>query len=878
MARVSIDEMILKDTADAIRAKGGDDELMSPTSFASAITAIPTMEVTIDKTLTQEDQAAEAKATGDRIAEEATARAAADTALQQSIAAETAARTSAVNTEIANRENGDTFLQTQINQIIAPSGEAPSAAEVENARIDVDGVTHTTLGEAIREQVGELNNALDDNFSLADYVDLNTVEMTEGSYLSATGEIKTNANYLLSDYIELPDGVNTVAVNRNIYLPNSDTVYPQTSMVFWYRSDKTYIGTGTNAYSDNLLTSTLSNFYNAKYVRINFARYRVKNFARFGYFSDIKFVRYISESEDLNNITTPGIYIIPVPTGVDNTPFELNRVGWLTVYTAPFNNYCVQIYTTPRGQFTRATDSTGTWSSWRACEFGANVDALQSTDITDLNELAVNRVYLRGDTSTEVANLPFDSFLGTIVTFNGTGSSNPGTCQLAVSKANRIFTRRSWGSPESWNDWTEILSFDNISEVEGLLYEYTGHFTATETLQTDFILQPHTTYLVKFNTARTNTINVFGSGYTSSYKRANPWNDTVLFTNDGVKRYLSFYNPNGQLDTVNVTVFVPDSIAEKATDVPTVYRVTKTAVNGNYTSLSKCLYDLKDDNRPKIIEIWEGDYDIYSEYKELYDAGLLDVYTGNDPSMDYFPYCVWVPKNTHIIGKGIVRLKWMPDPSEVSITAVQCRCISPLNVAASCTIENVEVYCKNGRYCLHNDGLGKTEFTGAVQKYINCRFYKYPNDTEESSGLTYGFLPTTGFGIDRAMHHVYENCVFVNYASERAFYGHSRAAAVSGEKQSSDITLVNCVIDTDADRCIKFGNSASNRNIHIRTMFNGCYISGNVVSQREASGGLDCANGFDMQFLNCGDVSVKINDPDNPYPPKSYNTNLTIVS
>lgn len=190
MARVSIDEMILKDTADAIRAKGGDDELMSPTSFASAIKAIPTTEVTIDKTLTQEDQAAEAKAAGDAIAAEAAARAEADTALQQRIAAETAARTSAVNAEITNRESGDTLLQTQIDQIIAPSGEAPSAAEVENARIDVDGEVHATLGEAIREQVGNLKSAI---FSIINTDAVTIPDNTDFDTLTTTGNYKVSS-------------------------------------------------------------------------------------------------------------------------------------------------------------------------------------------------------------------------------------------------------------------------------------------------------------------------------------------------------------------------------------------------------------------------------------------------------------------------------------------------------------------------------------------------------------------------------------------------------------------------------------------------------------------------------------------------------------
>lgn len=48
-------------------------------------------------------------------------------------------------------------MQSQINQIVAPSGKAPSGAEVQNARIGADGVTYDTLGTAIRTQV---NNSI----------------------------------------------------------------------------------------------------------------------------------------------------------------------------------------------------------------------------------------------------------------------------------------------------------------------------------------------------------------------------------------------------------------------------------------------------------------------------------------------------------------------------------------------------------------------------------------------------------------------------------------------------------------------------------------------------------------------------------------------
>lgn len=89
----------------------------------------------------------------DKIAAETTERKQADSALGTRI-----------DNEAAARQNGDNNLQAQINQIVAPSGEAPSAAEVENARIDVDGVTHDTLGDAIRGQVNALKTSNDGAF------------------------------------------------------------------------------------------------------------------------------------------------------------------------------------------------------------------------------------------------------------------------------------------------------------------------------------------------------------------------------------------------------------------------------------------------------------------------------------------------------------------------------------------------------------------------------------------------------------------------------------------------------------------------------------------------------------------------------------------
>lgn len=106
------------------------------------------------------DLNAEVAARETAIAAETAARIAADNA-------ETAARIAAddtlqthINTEAQTRAAQDTNLQNQINQLVAPSGSAPSAAEVQNARVGANGLTYPTLGDAIRGQITDLDNQI----------------------------------------------------------------------------------------------------------------------------------------------------------------------------------------------------------------------------------------------------------------------------------------------------------------------------------------------------------------------------------------------------------------------------------------------------------------------------------------------------------------------------------------------------------------------------------------------------------------------------------------------------------------------------------------------------------------------------------------------
>lgn len=73
-----------------------------------------------------------------------------------------------VTQEISDRANADAALNTRIDQIVAPTGEAPNPAEITDARIGADGKTYNSLGTSIRTQIKNARNAInneDDYFS-----------------------------------------------------------------------------------------------------------------------------------------------------------------------------------------------------------------------------------------------------------------------------------------------------------------------------------------------------------------------------------------------------------------------------------------------------------------------------------------------------------------------------------------------------------------------------------------------------------------------------------------------------------------------------------------------------------------------------------------
>lgn len=406
---------------------------------------------------------------------------------------------------------------------------------------------------------------------------------------------------------------------------------------------------------------------------------------------------------------------------------------------------------------------------------------------------------------------------------------------------------------------------------------YTAAFTsANQVVSTDIPVKAGTVYHINAepysaSTIQESKINVFsnGSGGSANYViiRSDFTTADLVPAVDGM---ISLFNGHGYIGDITLTV--TSNLSRVVDDEPITYYVS--SAEGTYKSLTGLLLQLKDDKREKTIIVEGGDYDIFQEYKDLQSAGLIPAVPSSDydPSTGYVPYNVFIPDNTHIIGKGYVRLIYAPDAADT--TTNESKTLSPINVAGSMTIENVEIYCKNGRYCIHDDPVQDAQYSGARKKYINVKAIKDVND----SG--YGYSGCFGCGVSREMDYSFENCIFDNKISTsgaKTFYCHDRKV-VGGEniteKRSSRITAKNCVfLSTTGVYGVFFGNiGAADQGVHIRVSLDSCYTNAAIVSADDASNGSgNNANSFDIQVLFCKYANLVIRDANNQYAPQIYN-------
>lgn len=282
-----------------------------------------------------------------------------------------------------------------------------------------------------------------------------------------------------------------------------------------------------------------------------------------------------------------------------------------------------------------------------------------------------------------------------------------------------------------------------------------------------------------------------------------------------------------------------------------------------YKGLIQLFLHLAEDENEKTIFVDAGVYDIFKEYK---DAGVKSP-ADDVTAPDYFDYNVFLPLNTKLIGIGNVRLEFAPDAEEISYG--ESRTWAPLNILGACHIENIEIYCKNGRYCIHDDCHNKYPNTNHFYKHVRC-IYEL-GDTKD--GKILGFNNTIGFGMAQGCKFEFDDCTFqfVGGGNHSAFYLHESGR--ENPLNAPSLIIKNSLIlgSEDNEQVLRLQNLAS-ADLHILTRIESCYLLGGIYLTIYRK---DSAQHFDVTLINSGNPPQKIDrEEENCYPIKVFNSQL----
>lgn len=288
----------------------------------------------------------------------------------------------------------------------------------------------------------------------------------------------------------------------------------------------------------------------------------------------------------------------------------------------------------------------------------------------------------------------------------------------------------------------------------------------------------------------------------------------------------------------------------KKTEVYTV------GATGDFLSFTKCIRALKDNTNEKIIYIQSGYYDIFNE------IGGSSFALNIESETDWKNVSDIVPPNTHIIGLGFVVFNFLPTVDEIGYQASQL--LSPLNIAGSCTVENIIINAKNCRYCIHDETGNNEVYFGSVKNYKNVKCYKLDADTKDNN--VYGKAHAYACGFSEDMVFNFENCYFEGEWS--AFYMHNsdfhynHSGLINIDK--SIFKARKSTSDGSALSLISFTPQLQN----VRTNICNSYFTSNI---KLASGSdANVNNAFNVTLLHCNDIEVVVGEMKNELTPTIY--------
>ena len=321
----------------------------------------------------------------------------------------------------------------------------------------------------------------------------------------------------------------------------------------------------------------------------------------------------------------------------------------------------------------------------------------------------------------------------------------------------------------------------------------------------------------------------------------------VEWLNETIKTQLEATKTQLETNTDNINRLM------ETIDTGKVYIVGKSK-NSNYQSLTECLLTLKDDTSKKTIYVEDGIYNIFEEIGgSTFAKSITDTQHWSDVS-------VFIPDNTSIIGIGNVVLNFLPEKDET--TAIASTRLSPINIRGNVHLENLKIYAKNCRYCIH-DEVGTDElYFNKTHEFINVECYYLRSDYNAGAG---GQAYANGF--QSGMKYIFKNCIFDGKARNPAFTMHNNN---DNAPFSSTIIIDNCIFNPPSNQpSIAFYNSV------IKQMNNDVKISNSFLNGRLQLGknwtGTSMKNAFNITMNNCNEVVVEDLLENNIFTPKIYN-------
>ena len=281
--------------------------------------------------------------------------------------------------------------------------------------------------------------------------------------------------------------------------------------------------------------------------------------------------------------------------------------------------------------------------------------------------------------------------------------------------------------------------------------------------------------------------------------------------------------------------------------------------NHQHQSVTQLFLDLQNDHTPKTICLEAGTYDIFREYKA---AGVPS--PPDDVSIsDYFTYNAFLPPNTKLVGIGNVTLCFAPSADE--ITYGESRTWSPLNILGACHVENIEIYCKNGRYCIHDDSHNRYQNTTHSYKHVRCTYELGDCKNGERLGVNH----TIGNGMAQGCKFEFEDCTFrfLGDGDHAAFYTHE--CGVDHPENAPSLFFRHCLfLGGGNDTGVLILQNLASTDLRVLTRIESCCLSGGIYLTIYAD---NAAQHYDVTLLHSGNPKQRIDrESENRYPIQVY--------